>query len=118
MSKPIYGESAEKIDCLPDSTQVTGLVAQANFLLESLTGTNKATTLAQLDNVRHQLMYIAGIGTQFQPYQIGSGARSRGTAKDVALKGGMLEVMSANDRAARAASEVVRADRPKDGAVQ
>ncbi len=101
MSKPIYGESAERVDCLPDSTQVTGLVAQANFLLESLTGTNKASTLSQLDNVRHQLMYIAGIGTQFVPYQIGSGARSRGTAKTVALKDGTLEVMSKNERSAR-----------------
>lgn len=96
MSKPIYGESAEKVNCLSDSKDVTGLIAQTNFLLESLTGTNKATTLAQLDNVRHQLMYLAGMGTQFQAFQAGRNIEARGLSKQITLKDGVLEVVGPN----------------------
>jgi hypothetical protein len=89
MSKPIYGDSVERLDCLPDSEQVTGLVAQANFLLASLDGTNKASTISQLDNVRHQFMYIAGIGDQFQPFQAGTRSRQvKDNSKRLILKGG------------------------------
>ena len=75
MSKHIYGERVGKLDCLPDADKVTGLVAQANTLLEALNGTNKTSTLAQLDNVRHQLMYVAKIDDYFTPFQ--SGGRNR-----------------------------------------
>jgi hypothetical protein len=75
MSKHIYGERVGKLDCLPDADQVTGLVAQANTLMEALNGTNKTSTLAQLDNVRHQLMYVAKIDKYFSPFK--SGGRNR-----------------------------------------
>ena len=98
MSKPIYGDSVEKLNCVPESAAVTGLIAQTNFLLSSLTTTNKTSILAQLDNVRHQMMYIAGIGDTFQPFQSGTrDASSRGLEKRLVLTGGKLEVVSGSD---------------------
>lgn len=97
MSKPIYGEAAEKVNCLKDSTTVTGLVAQAGYLLNMLDSTNKSSTLAQLDNVRHQLMYVAGIESQYRPFVSGTrSATDRGLGKSIQLKDGKLEVVGTN----------------------
>lgn len=97
MSKPIYGNTAEKVNCLTDSTVVTGLVAQAGYLLNTLEGTNKSSILAQLDNVRHQLMVVAGIGSQYTPFTTGTrSAESRGIGRSIQFKDGKLEVVGTN----------------------
>ena len=45
-----------------------GLMTQVSQLLSTLDGSNKKTTLAQLDNIRQQLMYVGGIGDGYKPY--------------------------------------------------
>ncbi len=53
-----------------------GLMTQVSQFLSTLNGSNKTTTLAQLDNIRRQLMYVGGVGDAYVPFT--PAARSRG----------------------------------------
>lgn len=71
MSKPIYGDSTQTSaggDCAKDATLIPGLMAQTSGLLSTLTGNNKSSVMSQLDNIRQQVMIIAGQGTLFTPF--------------------------------------------------
>jgi len=87
--KSIYGDSATNtLTCNPQSALVPSLMTQMASLLANLDGTNKATTIAQLDNIRQQLMYIGGVGDSYTPYA--PSTRSRGIKANTS---GKLEVV-------------------------
>ena len=91
-AKSIYGDRmAGQLACNPQAVLVPSLISQTSNLLLNLTGQNKATTITQMDNIRQQLMYIAGIGDSYKPYVSSANAsRSLKTGTD-----GKLEVVGA-----------------------
>jgi hypothetical protein len=73
MSKPIYGynlgSGGAPSDCVPQAELVPSLLANTAYLLSTLNGTNKASILSQLDNIRQQMMVIGGTSERFVTYK-------------------------------------------------
>jgi hypothetical protein len=91
-AKSIYGDRVSgQLACNPQAVLVPSLITQSANLLANLNGQNKATTLAQMDNIRQQLMYIGGVGDSYKPYVSSADAsRSLKVGAD-----GKLEVVGA-----------------------